>query len=271
MDHSRESQSDTAPTYEKSDLNYSAATFVFEPHGEMAQIMEQIERFASHDGPVMILGETGTGKEHIAKVIHGLSGVPGPMISINCSAIPADLFENELFGHEKGAYTGAVHSTDGIIGRAENGTIFMDEIGELSLYGQVKILRLIQEKEYEKIGSTRPLKTNARFIFATNRNLEQEIQKGSFRADLYYRISTFEVTLPPLRERKRDIDLLIHHFLWCYSKSLKREIPPGPETSGSSRIPFCARRWRAKTARSKRNISRRRCRWRRIFTPICNR
>jgi len=189
----------------------------------MPALLNELEKYANHKSPVLITGETGTGKEQIVKIIHALSESNGPLVSINCSAIPPDLLENELFGHEKGAYTGAGESTDGFIGRAKNGTIFMDEIGELPLFGQVKILRLIQDGEYEKIGSEKPIKTNARFIFATNKNLQNEVRNKNFRTDLFYRINTFEVKLPPLRDRKEDLPLLIDHFLWRASRQLERD------------------------------------------------
>ncbi|MDH5656023.1 MAG: sigma-54 dependent transcriptional regulator [Spirochaetia bacterium] len=200
-----------------------SSAFVYSKNGKMPFILEEIEKYASHKSPILISGETGTGKEQIVKIIHGLSQARGPLVSFNCSAIPHELLENELFGHEKGAYTGAGDSTEGFIGRAKNGTLFMDEIGEMSPYGQVKILRLIQDGEYEKIGSEKSIRTNARFIFATNKNLLNEVRNSNFRADLFYRINTFEVKLPPLRERKEDIPFLIEHFLWIASQELNRE------------------------------------------------
>ena len=201
----------------------ASSAFVYNKSGKMPAILEMLEKFANHKSPILITGETGTGKEQIVKILHALSQSPGPLVTVNCSAIPPDLLENELFGHEKGAYTGAGESTEGFIGRAKNGTLFMDEIGELPLFGQVKILRLIQDSEYEKIGSEKQIKTNARFVFATNKNLMNELMDKKFRQDLFYRINTFEVKLPPLRERKEDISLLIDHFLWLASQQLKRE------------------------------------------------
>lgn len=199
-----------------------AATFVFKPGGIMASLMEQAERFAGRPSPVLITGETGTGKEQIARTLHGLSGRIGAIVTINCSAIPQDLIENELFGHEKGAYTGAHEASEGTVARAENGTLFLDEIGEMPLTGQVKLLRLVQQGEYERIGSSETLKTNARFIFATNRDLEAEVARGQFRSDLFYRINTFEIRVPPLRERKEDIPLLVDHFLWMAGQTFHR-------------------------------------------------
>jgi len=200
----------------------SAAAFVYNPGGEMAEILEQIEKIAPRDSPVLISGETGTGKEQIARLLHLHSNRNGKAVTVNCSAIPPDLFENELFGHEKGAYTGAVEATEGLVERAKNGTLFLDEIGEIQERSQVKLLRLIQENEYERIGSGHTRRTNARFVFASNRDLEQEVKSGRFRSDLFYRISTFEIKLPPLRDRKEDIPLLIDHFLVLAASSFNR-------------------------------------------------
>lgn len=195
----------------RSELN--RATFVFTEGGPMTGIMKQAERFAGSKSPVLITGETGTGKEQMARIIHLLSNREGPFVTLNSSAIPADLIENELFGHVRGAYTGADDDSEGLVARAAGGALFMDEIGELSLEGQVKLLRLVQEGQYEKIGSSDTLTTDARFIFATGKDLEEEVRRGRFRTDLYYRISTFEILLPPLRDRKEDILPLADHFL----------------------------------------------------------
>ncbi len=200
-----------------------AAAFVYRPGGPLGPILEQVERFAPQENPVLITGETGTGKEQMARLLHALSGRAGILVTVNCSAIPADLIENELFGHEKGAYTGATRSTEGMVDRARDGTLFLDEIGELPLQGQVKLLRLVQEGEYERIGSNQTLRTNARFVFATNRDLEYESARGAFRQDLFYRINTFEIRLPPLRDRKDDIPLLVSHFLTLTGDSLGRQ------------------------------------------------
>jgi len=200
----------------------SAAAFVFNRQGSMFRIMEQVEKFAGRDSPVLITGETGTGKEQIARILHGQSGRKGQLVTVNCSAIPGDLIENELFGHEKGAYTGALEASEGLVARAKNGTLFLDEIGEMPIAGQVKLLRLVQEGEYERIGSSETMRTDARFVFATNRDLEEEVNSGRFRSDLFYRISTFEIRLPPLRDRKDDILLLIDHFFWLAGQTFNR-------------------------------------------------
>ncbi|MCB1323484.1 MAG: sigma-54-dependent Fis family transcriptional regulator [Leptospiraceae bacterium] len=199
-----------------------AAAFIFNREGSMAQLIAEVERFAGQNSPILITGETGAGKGELARMIHGLSQRDGEFITVNCAAIPDDLIENELFGHEKGAYTGATEARDGLVARAADGTLFLDEIGELPPQGQVKLLRLLQDGEYERIGSSETRRTNARFIFATNRDLEQEVDEGRFRSDLFYRISTFEVRVPPLRERKEDVRLLVEHYLWTAGQNLNR-------------------------------------------------
>jgi transcriptional regulator with GAF, ATPase, and Fis domain len=201
-----------------------SAAFVYSAEGPMARVLAELELFAQKQNPLLLVGETGTGKEQLARFVHTSSGRAGQWVAINCSAIPADLLENELFGHEKGAYTGATDSRSGVVERAEHGTLFLDEIGEMPAGGQAKLLRLIQEGEYEKLGGTSSQKSTARLIFATNRNLETEVASGAFREDLYYRISTFEVRVPPLRERQADIDLLIDHFLMIFCQQLGREL-----------------------------------------------
>jgi DNA-binding NtrC family response regulator len=192
----------------------SGATFVFREDGPMARILDRVERYAPLEHPVLITGETGTGKEQVARLLHAHSRRPGRLVSVNLSAIPHDLIENELFGHTRGAFTGADATTVGYVERASEGTLFLDEIGEIPLPYQVKILRLIQEGEFEKVGSQRTQKSTARFVFATNRNLEDEVRRKNFRSDLYYRISSFTLHVPSLRDRKDDIPLLIDHFLW---------------------------------------------------------
>lgn len=199
-----------------------SVTFVFQPGGAMAELLELAERFAEHDHPVLIEGETGTGKERVARIIHGLSVRNGPIVALNCSAIPGDLVENELFGHVQGAYTGADSNTEGYVQRASGGTLFLDEIGDLPLMQQVKLLRLVQEGQFEKVGSSDTVAADVRFIFATNRKLEDEVEEGRFRSDLYYRIQTFSLRLPPLRERPTDIPLLINHYLWLASEQFHR-------------------------------------------------
>ncbi|WEK70467.1 MAG: sigma-54 dependent transcriptional regulator [Candidatus Chryseobacterium colombiense] len=180
----------------------------------MQHIFEQISQVASSQSNVIIFGETGTGKELIAQVVHELSEFSGKkMIRINCAAIPANLIESELFGHEKGSFTGATEQRKGKFEQAHNSTIFLDEIGELPLELQARLLRVIQEKEIERIGGNKRIKVNVRIITATNRNLEKEAAEGLFRTDLFYRLNVFPIHLPALRERKEDIPLLANYFL----------------------------------------------------------
>jgi two-component system, NtrC family, response regulator HydG len=190
----------------------------------MREVTEQIQTISNSDISVLILGESGTGKEMIAKEIHRSSSRKDkPFVVVNCSALPANLVESELFGHEKGAFTGAIEKRTGKFEQANNGTIFLDEIGELPLEMQVKFLRVLQEREIESIGG-KLKKINVRVIAATNRILEEELAKGNFRIDLYYRLNIFPITLPPLRERKADIPLLVKHFINHYSKETNKTI-----------------------------------------------
>jgi transcriptional regulator with PAS, ATPase and Fis domain len=169
---------------------------------------------ALHDIPVLIQGESGTGKELFARAIHGTSSrMKGPFVEVNCGAIPEQLFESELFGHEKGAFTGAERMKKGYAESADGGTLFLDEIGELPLYAQVKLLRMLQERSVVRVGSTRAIKVDIRIIAATNKNLAAEVAKGNFREDLFHRLAIGILNLPPLRERKGDINLLIDEFM----------------------------------------------------------
>ena len=189
----------------------------------MNRVFEVIQLAARNDYPVLITGETGTGKEMAAKAIHRLSArAEKPMITINCGAIPENLLENELFGHEKGAFTGAASRQIGRFEQADGGTIFLDEIGELPLSLQVKILRFLQESTIERLGGTRTIALNVRIIAATNIDLEDAVKKRTFREDLLYRLNVVNVNLPPLRERAEDILLLAHHFLAEECRKLQR-------------------------------------------------
>jgi transcriptional regulator with PAS, ATPase and Fis domain len=185
----------------------------------MKKLVREISKVANSEATVFLFGETGTGKGLVAEVIHGLSRRRNQrLISINCAAIPASLLESELFGHEKGAFTGAIRDKKGIFELADRGTIFLDEIGELAPELQVKLLRVLQGQEFERVGGTRPIKVDVRIIAATNRNLEEAIAEGRFREDLFYRLNVLPITVPPLRERKEDIPILLNHFIREFSE-----------------------------------------------------
>ena len=187
----------------------------------MRNVMEQIRMVARADTPVLLLGETGTGKELLARAIHGFSDRSAAiMVKINCAALPAELIESELFGHEKGAFTGAIQQRKGRFELADGGSLFLDEIGELSLSAQAKLLRVLQEQEFERVGGSETIKADVRMIAATNRNLAEEVAVGHFRADLFYRLNVFPIEVPALRQRVVDIPLLARFFLNKYAKKL---------------------------------------------------
>ena len=191
----------------------------------MQKVFSRITKVIKTDSTVLVLGESGTGKELIAKAIH--SNGPRrdkPFIAVHCGAIPENLLESELFGHTKGAFTGAIRDKIGKFEAAHHGTIFLDEIATLPMHLQIKLLRVLQEQEVERIGSNKPIKLDVRIISATNVNLEEEVKKGNFRDDLFYRLNVIPVTLPPLRERVEDILPLVRHFLAKYSKEMDRPL-----------------------------------------------
>ena len=191
----------------------------------VARVLRDIEEVAGTDANVLILGETGTGKELIARAIHRNSRRrEKPLIKVNCAAMPATLIESELFGHEQGAFTGATKKREGRFALADGGTIFLDEIGELPVELQVKLLRVLQEGEFEPVGSSRTQKVDVRVIAATNRDLKQATREGKFREDLYYRLNVFPIELPPLRERGDDIGLLATNFARRFAQRMGRSI-----------------------------------------------
>jgi DNA-binding NtrC family response regulator/ligand-binding sensor domain-containing protein len=192
---------------------------------EMKKVLHKVEKVSPTDATVLVLGESGTGKELLARAIHNISNrSERPLVKVNCSALPANLIESELFGHEKGAFTGATSRKIGRFELADGGTIFLDEIGDLPLELQPKILRVLQEGEFERIGNSKTIEVNVRIIAATNRNLDREIKDGYFREDLYYRLNVFPIIIPPLRERKEDITLLIKYFVDKYSRKVGKKI-----------------------------------------------
>jgi len=191
----------------------------------MLKVFDLIEKVSQAKVNVLILGESGTGKELVAKAIHYNSPRKnGPFVPINCGAIPETLLESELFGYVRGAFTGAVTSKRGLLEIASGGTLFLDEIGDLPLSLQVKLLRVIQEREFKRVGGTEDIKVDLRIIAASNQDLAEKIRKKEFREDLYYRLNVIQINLPPLRERREDIPLLVHHFVDKYSREMEKEI-----------------------------------------------
>jgi Nif-specific regulatory protein len=203
----------------------------FHPHNlvgashEMQQVYDQIAQVAPSDASVLILGETGTGKELIARAIHYSSPrAQGPFVRVHCAALPESLVESELFGHVRGAFTGAVRDRQGRFEAANGGTLFLDEIGDISPAVQVKLLRVLQEREFERVGDTTPIRVNVRVVAATHRDLAAMVASGRFREDLYYRLNVFPIYVPPLRNRRSDIPLLVDHFLNIYAKQSGKHV-----------------------------------------------
>jgi formate hydrogenlyase transcriptional activator len=198
-------------------------------------VLEQVERVAPTDSTVLIQGETGTGKELIARAVHNISSRCGrPFIKLNCAAIPHALLESELFGHERGAFTGAIAQKLGRFEMADKGTLFLDEVGDIPLSLQPKLLRVLQEQEFERLGGTRTHHVDVRLVAATNRDLESMVGRGEFRSDLYYRLNVFPVSLPPLRGRREDIPALVTHFVDIYGRRMGKQIDDIPPETMSA-------------------------------------
>ncbi len=196
----------------------------------MRRVLNAVRMVAPTDSAVLIQGETGTGKELIARSVHDQSPRRHePFVTVNCAAIPSGLLESELFGHERGAYTGALNSATGRFQLAHQGTLFLDEIGDMPLELQPKLLRVLQEQEFERLGSTRTIRVDVRIVAATNRDLSAMVQERRFRADLFYRLHVFPISLPPLRERQEDIPLLVRHFVEKYADRMNKQIHSIPE------------------------------------------
>jgi formate hydrogenlyase transcriptional activator len=207
----------------------------------LESVLAEVQRVAPTDSTVLVQGETGTGKELIAQAIHNLSPRCGcPFVRLNCAAIPFDLLESELFGHEKGAFTGAVAQKIGRFEMANTGTLFLDEIGDLPLAIQPKLLRVLQEQEFERLGSGRTHHINVRMVAATHRDLAQMVARNEFRSDLYYRLNVFPVLIPPLRERREDIRLLVLHFVEVFARRMGKRIEHIPQATTNA---FTAYDW----------------------------
>jgi formate hydrogenlyase transcriptional activator len=200
----------------------------------LESVLEQVERVAPTDSTVLLQGETGTGKELIGRAIHNISSRCGrPYIRLNCAAIPFDLLESELFGHEKGAFTGAIAQKIGRFELADKGTLFLDEVGDIPLALQPKLLRVLQEQEFERLGSTRTHQVDVRLVAATNRDLADMVKQNQFRSDLYYRLNVFPILLPPLRARREDIPALVAHFVDLYGRRMSKQIEHIPHEAMS--------------------------------------
>jgi len=232
LGHTAQAQENRQPLFEDEDYGEPGFDGIIGRSNALRSVLHEVKTVAPTDSTVLIYGETGTGKELIARAIHELSPRrTNTFVKLNCAAIPTGLLESELFGHEKGAFTGAIAQRVGRFEVANHGTAFLDEIGEIPLELQPKLLRVLQEREFERLGSTRTLHTDARLIAATNRNLAAMVEEQRFRSDLFYRLNVFPVRVPSLRERREDIPLLVWHFARQFAARMKRNYESvAPET-----------------------------------------
>jgi DNA-binding NtrC family response regulator len=221
---SRDIEEENRELREQLDKKYGLENIIGRSYA-MEQVFEQIRQVAPSRATVLLRGESGTGKELVAHALHRLSPrLHGPYVAVHCAALSDNLLESELFGHEKGAFTGAVSQRQGRFERADGGSLFLDEIGEISPLIQVKLLRVLEERAFERVGGQETIEVDTRLITATNRDLQKEVDEGRFREDLFYRLNVIQITLPPLRERAEDIPLLVHHFLSVFAKENGREL-----------------------------------------------
>ena len=211
-------------------LSLAAEDHLIGSSRSLQQVRDAVQMVARTDSSVMIQGETGTGKELVAQAIHEASSRSrGAYVKLNCAAMPADLVESELFGHERGAFTGAWTQTTGRFQQAHNGTLFLDEVGDLPIELQPKLLRVLQEQEFERLGSSRTIRVDVRVVAATNQDLFQMVQERRFRADLFYRLNVFPIRVPPLRDRMEDLPMLVRHFVRIFARRMNKEINHIPE------------------------------------------
>jgi formate hydrogenlyase transcriptional activator len=217
------------PRFSGRDTNERRFEQVVGNSAALESVFAQVEQVAPTDSTVLIQGETGTGKELIAHAVHNISPRCGrPFVKLNCAAIPFDLLESELFGHERGAFTGAIAQKIGRFETADKGTLFLDEVGDIPLALQPKLLRVLQEQEFERLGGTRTQHVDVRLVAATNRDLAGMVKRSEFRSDLYYRLNVFPISLPPLRERREDIPALVTHFVEIYGRRMSKQIAHVP-------------------------------------------
>src|SRR5271165_4907732 len=228
---------DKSLTYEPGQAEASFLDTIVGRHGGLRAVLSQVEIVAPTNATVLICGETGTGKELIARAIHELSPRHNRnLMKLNCAAIPAGLLESELFGHERGAFTGALMQKRGRFELADGGSLFLDEIGDISLELQPKLLRALQEREFEHLGSTKTIRVDVRLIAATHRNLQDMIRNNQFREDLFYRLNVFPIEIPPLRERREDIPLLVHYFVSRQSRHMQKCVKSVPKQAMESLV-----------------------------------